>query len=66
MAAVDEVVEGVGGSRLAIPLLDLAEAHVIEHEQFGAGPGLASRAIAQAGLRIPLSQEPGAGPDIRH
>src|SRR5690606_27040195 len=55
MPAVDQVVEGVGGGRLVVALLDLAETYVVDDEKLGAGPSLESariRSVGDGGVEI--------------
>jgi hypothetical protein len=47
--AVDEVEEGVGGGRLVVALLHLAEANIVDDEQLGAGPRLEPSGVGGVG-----------------
>ena len=49
MPAIDEVVEGVGGGRLVGALLDLAEADVVDDEEFWARPALEATRVGSVG-----------------
>ena len=52
---IEEVVQGVRGGRLVGALLDLAEADVVDDQEFGARPGLEAAgvgAVGEAGVEI--------------
>jgi hypothetical protein len=53
--SVDQVEERVGGGGLIALLLELAEAHVVDDEQVGTGPGLEAPgvgAVGEAGVEV--------------
>ena len=55
MPPVEQVEERVGGGRLVVALLHLAESDVIDDEQLGAGPGLEPArvgVVGEAGVEI--------------
>lgn len=69
MAAVDQVEKRVGGGRLVVALLHLAEADVVDDEEVGASPALEAagvRVVGEAGVEIVEEIDAPGVADVEH